>query len=94
MTGGVTYALPAVLDSAAAAELKDQLLAHRLRDLTVSGEAVERAGALPLQVLAAAANLWAADERDFTITAPSAALREAARLTGLAATLNIGLAAS
>ena len=83
MTQAIRLDLPAVLDTAAVSSLRLQLLEARGQNVGVNGQAVERAGALCLQALVSAANLWRADHHRFAIAMPSPALTEAARLTGL-----------
>ncbi|MGV9010948.1 STAS domain-containing protein [Brevundimonas sp.] len=59
MTASIT--LPAVLDLQQAGPLRDQLLALRGQSVIVDGAAVERLGALCLQVLISAQQTWARD---------------------------------
>ncbi|NJC39821.1 chemotaxis protein CheX [Brevundimonas alba] len=53
--------LPAVLDIQQAAPLRDDLLALRGQPVVIDGSAVERLGALCLQVLISAQQTWARD---------------------------------
>ncbi len=53
--------LPAVLDIQQAGPLRDDLLALRGQPLIIDGSAVERLGALCLQVLISAQQTWARD---------------------------------
>lgn len=84
-----TYVLPASLDLVAAAPLRNELLALRGKPLTLDAAAVERVGALGLQVLTATAELWRRDGAPFALINPSAQFLEASRLTG--ATIPDGL---
>ena len=59
MTAAVV--LPAVLDIQQAGPLRDQLLALRGHPVTVDASAVDRLGALCLQVLISAQQTWARD---------------------------------
>jgi chemotaxis protein CheX len=54
--------LPAILDLAAAAPLKEVLLARRGQKISIDGAAVVRAGVPCLQVLLAARQTWADDQ--------------------------------
>ncbi len=74
MTDPRTLALPAVLDLNAAAPLREQLLALRGGPAILDGSAVERLGALCLQVLLAARRTWAADGAELRLTGASEAL--------------------
>ncbi len=74
--------LPPVLDGAAAAGLRSLLLAHRGRDLTLDGAAVERLGGLCLQVLLSARRTWEADGASLSIVHASEPLRVTADLAG------------
>lgn len=53
--------LPAVLDIQQAAPLREELLALRGQAVVVDGSAVDRLGALCLQVLISAQQTWARD---------------------------------
>lgn len=79
-----SVALPAVIDTASVAAVRNLILEHRGANLSVNATDVQRIGGLGLQVLLSAANLWAADGRCLTIDSPSAALTEMLRLTGAA----------
>ncbi len=63
--------LPAVLDIQQAAALRAQLLAARGGPVTLDASAVERLGALCLQVLLAAQQTWATDGAAIAITPTS-----------------------
>ncbi len=63
--------LPAVLDIRAAEPLRAELLALRGQSVIVDGSAVERLGALCLQVLIAAQQTWASDGHSLMIDAVS-----------------------
>lgn len=68
--------LSPVLDLNAAAPLREQLLALRGGAVTLDGSAVERLGALCLQVLLAARKTWRDDGAEFRLTGASDALAE------------------
>ena len=74
MTAAVV--LPAVLDIQQAGPLRDQLLALRGHPVTVDASAVDRLGALCLQVLISARKTWDADGKGFALNPASAALNE------------------
>jgi chemotaxis protein CheX len=57
-----TFTLPASLDLAAAAPLKEELLSRRGRKLRLDGTNVGRVGVPCLQVLLAARQIWADDQ--------------------------------
>jgi chemotaxis protein CheX len=59
------FVLPASLDLAAAADLKEQLLARRGQKIHVDGANVSRVGVPCLQVLLAARQTWADDQVDW-----------------------------
>lgn len=84
-----TYALPAALDLVATAPLRNDLLAFRGKALTLDASSVERVGALGLQIVKAAAEMWRKDGVPFAVTNPSTQFLEASRLTG--ATIPDGL---
>ncbi|MBY0565071.1 MAG: STAS domain-containing protein [Hyphomonadaceae bacterium] len=72
--------LAPTLDLAAAAPLRQALLAARGQPLRIDASDVERLGALCLQVLLSAKLTWAQDGCAFSIAEPSGAFMEAARL--------------
>jgi len=72
--------LPPVLDLAAARPLHAQLLAARGAPLDLDASAVERIGAICLQVLLAAHAQWSRDGVAFTISAASQQFKDAVRL--------------
>jgi chemotaxis protein CheX len=74
--------LPQILDLAAAAPLRGDLLRLRGAPLELDASNVERLGGLSLQVLRAASQTWGADQQSFRIVSPSPAFDEAARLMG------------
>mgnify|MGYP000851215876 CR=1 FL=1 len=93
MVERVNVELPAALDSSAAAGLKELLLAQRGKDIRLDASAVERAGALCLQVLLAAQAMWRGDGKEFAVTGASPSLSFAARVAGVTQ-LDLGVAAS
>jgi chemotaxis protein CheX len=72
-----TLTLRPVLDSSAAAALREELLARRGQPLALDGGAVERLGGLCLQVLLSAYRTWRADGAAFVLSPRSTALTEA-----------------
>ncbi|HXQ46417.1 MAG TPA: STAS domain-containing protein [Caulobacteraceae bacterium] len=77
-------ALAGILDLTEARPLAEALAAVRGRPLQVNAFAVERLGALCLQVLVAARRTWAADGAPFAIVGASPAFAEqSARLGAL-----------
>lgn len=83
--------LPAVLDLAAAAPLKESIAAVRGQAVEIDASDVERLGGLCLQVLAAARTAWTAEGHDFRIVNASEAFSSALALMG--AGEHLGLAA-
>jgi chemotaxis protein CheX len=77
------FALPAQLDTAGAAALAAELTALRGRPLTLDASAVERVGALGLQVLLSARVTWARDGEKLAVERPSPALSAAFVQAGL-----------
>jgi len=77
-----TIQLPEQLDFPAASALRAELLAVRGTAVEVNGSAVNRLGALCLQVLLSAAGTWRADGQDFRIVDPSGALQDGFQLLG------------
>ena len=68
--------LPPMLDLNAAAPLREQLLTLRGQAVALDGSAVDRLGALCLQVLLAARKTWAADGVELRLTVASEAFIE------------------
>lgn len=79
-----TYILPDRLDTTAANGLAEALRARMHAPIIVDGAAVEKIGALALQVLVAAARDWREDTIDFTLDRPSDALLSTCRTLGIA----------
>ncbi len=77
-----SYLLPPSLDVVAAAPLRTDLLMLRGKPLNVDASSVERAGTLGLQVVMAAAKLWASDGVPFAVINSSSQFQEATRLVG------------
>lgn len=75
------------LDSAAAAQLKQNLVARRGTDLTVDASGVSSLGAMSAQVLLAAMQAWRQDGRTLNIGNASAPFSESLRLMGMTADL-------
>ena len=78
-----TLSLDSVLDLNAATGLHTKLLALRGSDLAIDGSAVERAGALCLQVLMSAARTWEEDKHALTFSQMSDALVKTMQLSGV-----------
>jgi chemotaxis protein CheX len=76
--------LPAGLDTAGAGAIAAQLAAARGKPLTLDASAVERVGALGLQVLLSARLTWAQDGGKLKIERPSAAFAAALARAGVA----------
>jgi chemotaxis protein CheX len=76
--------LPPLLDMKQAAPLADALLAARGGPVVVAAAAVERLGAQCLQVLLSARASWESDGHSFMLQNPSAPLRDALSLAGVA----------
>jgi chemotaxis protein CheX len=79
--------LPAVLDIQQAGPLRDQLLALRGQPVTIDGSAVERLGALCLQVLISAQQTWARDGLSLAIDQVSEAFADQWNAFGAPASL-------
>jgi chemotaxis protein CheX len=75
--------LPARLDSAAARPVADSLRAVVGRPVRIDATAVERAGALGIEVLVAAARQWQADGQPFELVGPSDAFTATCNLLGV-----------
>lgn len=75
--------LPENLDSAAAAAVKDMLMARRGTALVVDASQVRRAGMQSLQVLVSAARTWQADGKSYSLTNSSSELLDTVALIGL-----------
>lgn len=82
-----TLKLNGRLDSAAAARLKQDLVARHGADLTVDAGGVASIGAMSAQVLLAAAQAWRQDGRSLKIGNASAPFSEGLRLMGMTADL-------
>ena len=78
----LSLTLSPVLDLRAAAPLRASLLEKRGEAMDIDASSVERLGGLCLQVLLSAQRAWAEDGLPFSISSPSDAFREAARLFG------------
>ena len=81
--------LEPILDIKAAAPLQGALLARRGQAVEIDGSAVQRLGALCLQVLISAHRTWADDGAPFTIAPRSEALDDALRQFGACARLDL-----
>lgn len=77
------FSLPARLDSSGAISLRDALIARRGQQLCLDASQVDVIGALAIEVIVAAARQWAADDRELTLTAPSARFCAACNLLGV-----------
>jgi anti-anti-sigma regulatory factor len=82
-SGEAKLILPDVLNSASAADIKDQLVARRGAPLIVDAGQVRRVGVQALQVLIAAARTWRTEGQSYVVTDPSSALLETITLVGL-----------
>jgi chemotaxis protein CheX len=76
--------LPAILDLKAAGKLAAAFLARRGMDVTVGAGEVQRLGGQCLQVLLSAQASWREDQHSMRFEAPSADLRSALELFGIA----------
>lgn len=76
-------ALPSALDLAAAGPLTKSFIDRRGGDLEVDASAVDRFGALCLQVLISARKTWAADGKTLSFSNPSDAFLEGLRRFGV-----------
>ena len=88
MTASVSLA--ARLDLTQARPLAESILAHAGQDLTIDAGAVEHLGALPAQVLLAAAQDWERSGNSRTIAPRSGAFDDALAAMGLADRLAMG----
>jgi chemotaxis protein CheX len=77
------FALPASLDLAAAAPLKEALLARRGQKICVDGSNVARAGVPCLQVLLAARQIWVDDQIEWASQSFSVELVSALQELGI-----------
>ncbi len=75
--------LPESLDSSAAADIRDLLLAHRGSPLVVDAGQVRRTGMQAVQVLIAAARTWRADGHSYAVTNPTTEFLDTLTLVGL-----------
>lgn len=75
--------LDKVLDLNEAGNLHGKLMNLRGSDLTIDGSAVERAGALCIQVLMSAAKTWEEERLSFTFSKMSDALAKTMQLIGV-----------
>lgn len=82
-----TLSLSPVLDLNAAAPLRSLILMYRGQDLELDAGSVERIGGLCLQVLLAARQTWAADQKTLRIKDLPEPCQDALRLAGAAAAL-------
>jgi chemotaxis protein CheX len=78
-----TLSLDNVLDLNAAGSLHSQLMALRGSDLTIDASAVERVGALCLQVLMSAGKTWEEEKLSLTFSKMSDALTKTMQLSGV-----------
>jgi chemotaxis protein CheX len=78
-----TLSLDSVLDLNAAGSLHSKLMAARGSDLVIDASAVERVGALCLQVLMSAAKTWEEEKHSLTYSQMSDALTKTMQLTGV-----------
>ena len=81
--GPAILPLPARLDAAATADLRQALLVRRGQPLELQAGDVERVSTPAVQVLLAAARTWAADGQAFRLADAAPALQDAARCLGL-----------
>ncbi|OJF94259.1 STAS domain-containing protein [Pararhizobium antarcticum] len=78
-----SLSLPPILDLNEASALRGKLVALRGNSLVVDASAVERVGALCLQVLMAGARSWEEDKKSFTFTKVSDAFTKTTQLIGV-----------
>lgn len=87
MTGkagaGKTLKLEKVLDLNEATALHGKLMALRGGNLLIDGSAVERAGALCIQVIMAAAKTWEEEKHNFNFSKVSDGLSKTMQLIGV-----------
>ncbi len=84
-----TLSLSPVLDLNAAAPLRSLILMHRGQDLDIDAANVERVGGLCIQVLLAARQTWAADQKTIRIINLSDTCQDALRLTQAGTALGV-----
>jgi chemotaxis protein CheX len=68
---GARLSLPQVLDTAAAGQLLNDLIAVRGQPVVIDASAIRRIGGQCLQVLLSARSTWASDNQTLQITDPS-----------------------
>jgi chemotaxis protein CheX len=78
-----TLSLDSVLDLNAAGSLHTKLMALRGRDVVIDASAVERVGALCLQVLMSASKTWEEEKFSLTFSKMSDALTKTMQLSGV-----------
>lgn len=78
-----SLSLPPVLDLNEASALRGKLMGLRGSSLVVDASAVERVGALCLQVLLAGAKIWEEDKQSFTFAKVSDAFTKTTQLIGI-----------
>lgn len=78
-----TLSLDNVLDLNAAGSLHSKLMAARGSDLVIDASAVERVGALCIQVLMSAAKTWEEEKYSLTYSQMSDALTKTMQLAGV-----------
>lgn len=78
-----SLSLEKVLDLNEASALHGKLMGLRGSDLAIDGSAVERCGALCVQVLMAASKSWDEEKNTFTFTKVSDALARTMQLIGV-----------
>ncbi|MDG4649238.1 STAS domain-containing protein [Roseibacterium sp. SDUM158017] len=84
--------LPERLDVAGARSLHEAMLPMRGEALMIDAAAVEKMGALAIEVLLSGARQWAEDARPFCIVAASAPFRDTCKGLGLTAEFLTGIA--
>ncbi|MDO6962537.1 STAS domain-containing protein [Rhizobium alvei] len=75
--------LEKVLDLNEATALQTKLMALKGSDVTIDASAVERVGALCVQVLMSAAKTWEEEKKNFTIENVSDAMSKTMQLIGV-----------
>ena len=78
-----SLSLAPILDLNEASALRGKMLGLRGHSLVVDASAVERVGALCLQVLLAAAKTWEEDKQSFTFAKVSDAFTKTTQLIGI-----------
>ncbi len=78
-----SLSLAPVLDLNEAQALHGKLMGLRGSNITIDASAVERVGALCLQVLMAGAKSWEADKQSFTFSKASDAFMKTTQLIGI-----------